>query len=499
MIHHSPMLLAARDATEPPPLPTAPSGLTLTALSGTQIKADWTDNATDEISYSLQWDTDSGFGTATTVALAADAETYTITGLVAGTEYFVRVRCANVTGNSAYTSTASTFTLGSPPERVDSVGGAATATNAFRINWTDVGDEDYFEVAWAPTSDFSGGSYATTTVASGTLFHDQTVLSSGLWYFRVRSVSTTKGSGQWRGYSANSGSGDYEANFGFARLPTSLASPPSVPTSVTATVDSASQLSFGWTNGSGGGFTGNQFQLALDASFESVVNMQEENGTSLSATGLDGNTEYHYRIRSYDNANGDFSAWVTGSATTEPSVVPTAPTGLAVTTTAPTTLDFSWTDPANQQITEVESDIALNATFDAGLQQDASVGVGTEAKQWTGLDEGTLYYTRVRAINAAGNGAYATLSTYTQLAAPTSLAATDNGSFWTLDWTRNSTENDEVEIHKDDGGGYALFDTLTADTQTYAVAKESGAKWKVRNISASAPTSDFSNEFTDPT
>lgn len=493
------MLMVARTATEPPPLPDAPTNLVLSAASQTTLDVAWDDNATDEIAYELEVATDAGFGDIvfSDDTLAVDSESDTVTGLIAGATYYVRVRCRNVTGDSAWLSN-SVVMPGDPPQRIDSVGGVATATNAMRLFWTNVGDEDYFELARATTSNFDTG-YTTTTVPANTLHYDWTV-ASNTWYVRVRGVSAAKGAGTWRGYSNNSASGDYEAEFGFVRVPSSLASPPTAPTGLSITVDSANQLTIDWTEGSGGGFSGTQVIVARDASYEDVVYAEYDSASAeqFVATGLDGNTEYFVRIRSVDGTAGDFSAWVEDSESTAPSAVPSAPTGLAVTTAAPTTLDWGWTDPAGQQITEVEAQIATNLAFDANLQTDTAVGVGTETKQWTGLTEGVLYYSRVRAVNAAGDGAYNTQAGYTQYAAPTSLAANDNDPNWLLEWTRNSGNNGNVEIHRDTGSGYALFDTLEADTVEYTVAKASGVKWKVRNVGAGV-ASDYSNEFTDPT
>lgn len=494
--------LIFQDATPPPPVPAAPTGVTATALSGTQIKFDWTDNATDELSYEVQIDTDPGFGTATlTQGLAVDLETYTFTGLVAGTQYYMRARAVNASGNGSWSSAANTFTLGSPPTRLDNVGAFATATDSFRLVWgDDVGDEDYYELERNSASDFTGTS-STTTVTTGTVHYDWTTVPSGTWYVRVRGVSTTLGAAAWRGYVANSASGIYDSDFGFVRVPSSLASPPTAPSSITVTVGTLT-ATINYAAGSGGGFTGTQIQTSRDASYQDTVDLHYNTGSGPTeadaVTGLLGNTTYYYRLRSIDSTNGDYSAWVTGSFTTLPSVAPSAPTGFAVTATAATTLDFGWTDPSGEQITEVESQIAEDAGYSTGLQSDLSVGVGTQAKQWTGLTEGTLYYSRVRAINAAGNGTYATTTTYTKHAAPSSLAETDNSTFWTLDWTRNSTNNTAVEVHKSTGGGYSLFDTLAADVTTYAVAKEAGALWKVKNTGPGAD-SDFSNVFTDPT
>ena len=491
--------LIFQDGTPPPPTPAAPANLALSPASQTVLDVTWDDDYADELNYDLQYDTDPGFGTATEVNPAADATSYSITGLVAGTTYYVRVRAVNPSGDGAWSSDNTTMP-GSPPQRLDSVGGYATSISGFRQHWDpDNSDEDYYELEYNSNSSFSGTS-VTTTVAAGTLHYDWTGVTPATWYLRARGVSTTLGAASWRGYSANSASGAYDSGFGFVRVPSSIASPPSAPTGVTETVVSPTAVSLGWTEGSGGGFSKTEIVLALDASYNNAVRLAEDavSAQTEAFTGLAANTTYYYRLRSQDGTNGDFSAWVTGSMLTEPSAVPGAPTGMAVTTTAPTTLDIGWTDPAGAQITEVEAQIAEDIGFVTGLQSDLSVGVGTETKQWTGLTEGTEYYFRVRGVNAAGNGAYDTDFGYTQHAAPTSLGATDQGTNWLLEWTRNSATNTEVQVWRDTGSGFALFDTLGAAEVSYTVVKATGVDWKVLNAGVGAD-SDFSNTYSDPT
>lgn len=88
----------------PPPAPTptvpaAPSALTATLATSTSVALAWTDNATNETAYLVERNS------VQIASLAANAASYTDTGLSAGT-YTYRVRASNGTGNSGYSNTA---------------------------------------------------------------------------------------------------------------------------------------------------------------------------------------------------------------------------------------------------------------------------------------------------------------------------------------------------------------------------------------------------------
>lgn len=91
--------------------PSAPSNLAAAAASSSQIDLTWTDNADNETGFEVQHDTDSGFGSATSITgIAADSTSYSVTGLDASTLYYFRVRATNEIGNSDWSDTASATT-----------------------------------------------------------------------------------------------------------------------------------------------------------------------------------------------------------------------------------------------------------------------------------------------------------------------------------------------------------------------------------------------------
>ena len=94
------------------PSPPAPSGLSATAVSTTQINLAWADNSTDEDSFKIERCT--GFGCINFIQIAtvgANVTSYSSKGLTANTPYTYRVRAYNSVGDSAYSNTAAATTL----------------------------------------------------------------------------------------------------------------------------------------------------------------------------------------------------------------------------------------------------------------------------------------------------------------------------------------------------------------------------------------------------
>ncbi len=101
-------------APPPPPpgpaLPAAPSQLTATPTSTTQVRLTWRDNAGNESGYRVERRGYAGF--VEIAALPAGSDRYTAAGMAPATPFEFRVRAVNTQGFSAYSNAAAAVTRG---------------------------------------------------------------------------------------------------------------------------------------------------------------------------------------------------------------------------------------------------------------------------------------------------------------------------------------------------------------------------------------------------
>jgi len=92
-------------------VPAAPSSLTATVASSSQIKLAWRDNANNEDGFKIERCQGTGCTNFVQIAQAgAGITSYSNTGLARNTVYSYRVRAYNSIGNSAYSNVASART-----------------------------------------------------------------------------------------------------------------------------------------------------------------------------------------------------------------------------------------------------------------------------------------------------------------------------------------------------------------------------------------------------
>jgi serine protease AprX len=193
------VIAGAFGAPPPPPSPLAPSNLTATAISASQINLSWTDNSSNETGFEIERCDGSGCTAFTSIGqVGADVTAFSNTGLSAGLTFTYRVRAFNTGGSSDYTNTGEATTPSVPvaPASPDSLSATATSVSQIDLAWTDnSSNEDGFAVERCQGA--GCGNFASIVqLSGGATSYSDTGRSAGTTYqYRVRAFNAGGSSG----------------------------------------------------------------------------------------------------------------------------------------------------------------------------------------------------------------------------------------------------------------------------------------------------------------
>ncbi len=175
----------------------APSALTATATTTSNIALSWTDNAsTTETGFSIERSLD-GSSWSALASTTKGVISYYDTGLTASTTYYYRVRAFDFGGYSAFSGTASASTTG-PPAAPSGLTATATTSAAIGLSWTDNATTTETGFSIERSLDGSSWSALATTSQGATSYYDSGLISYTTYYYRVRAFNAA-------GYSSFSG------------------------------------------------------------------------------------------------------------------------------------------------------------------------------------------------------------------------------------------------------------------------------------------------------
>ncbi len=314
--------------------------------------------------------------------------TYNITGLTNGSAYYIRVIATNACGDSTYSGASNSIT----PTAIPATVGTPTVTGCVGATYLDVSWSapanngaaiDYYQVYFGTSSN------PTTAYGSTTATTSQTIngLTSGVtYYFRVKAHNAC---GLSASYSAN-GSGPVRYI-------------PSTTTGLTLDSTGCGSMSVHWDAPSNNGSAIDYYTIYADFSDTTPTDIYGTTAsTSETLTGLTPGLVWSVRIKAH-NACGSASSYSSAVSTT-PYGVPGAPTIIGATPENGQST-VSWSAPASNggsaiDYYQVYYGITASPTTPFG-STTASL-----SQLITGLNNGVLYYFRVVAHNACGNGAY---------------------------------------------------------------------------------------------
>src|SRR5882672_32579 len=207
--------------------PSAPSGLSASAISGTQINLAWTDTSSNETGFKIERKLGAGGTYAQIATPAANAAAYSDSGVTAGNTYYYRIRASNIVGDSAYSAeTSVNFTAPSAPSGLS---GTAASSTQINLAWTDTSSN---ELSYKISRKLgAGGTYAqiATRAANATAYSDSGVTAGNTYYYRIRASNIVGDSA----YSAET-----SVNF----------TAPSAPSGLSGTAASSTQINLAWTD-----------------------------------------------------------------------------------------------------------------------------------------------------------------------------------------------------------------------------------------------------------
>ena len=178
-----------------------------------------------------------------------------------------------------------------------------------------------------------------------------------------------------------------------AAAATTLDTPPTAPSNLTATALSFQRIDLAWQPSDDA--DGHELQQSTDGA--TWVSLGRGNtGTSAMIFGLQPSTTYFFRIRGF-NSGGDSPFSNVASATTFGSS-PAAPTGLTATAVARLQIDLRWTDSSGN---ETRFDVE-RSTDGRSFRVVGSVGANATSFSNARLKSGVTYTYRIRACNEHG-------------------------------------------------------------------------------------------------
>jgi fibronectin type 3 domain-containing protein len=452
--------------------PAAPSNLAATALSGTSIQLTWTDNSTPPntaTGFDIEQSTD-GVNFTQVATASAGSTSFTVGGLTVSTPYTFRIRAFNAIGNSAYSNTATATTTNQVPT-LDFSNGFANAAGTLTFNGTAKVNGTALQLTDGGTNE-AASAFSTNKV-------DVTKFSSQFTFQLTAGASTADGFTFCIQGVGNTALGPSGGGLGYG--PDHVGGTGGIATSVAVKFDLYNNQGEGsdstglYTNGAAptnvGSIDLTNTGINLHSGDKINVSLTYD-GTTLTVTETDPtvnkSASQSYTINIPGTVGGgtayvgftggtggltatqDILTWTYSPTATTP---PAAPTNLAATPASGTQINLTWTNNATNQ-TGFHIDRATDNAFTQNLVTQSAAASATSFVD-SALTQGTTYYYRVRATNAAGDSANsntANATTPTLPAAPSNAAVVKvTTSEVDLTWTNNATNATGIEVFRQKG------------------------------------------------
>lgn len=387
--------------------PQAPANLNGSAISSTAITLYWTDSSNNESSFTIYKAETIGSPYSIVGTVAANIQTYTVTGLSADTTYYFKVVAENSAGSSIDSNIAEVTTEPAPVATPNAPTGLTvgySTSSSLTLNWTDASgtSESGFRIYRSATEN---GAYSGI---ANVISNITTYVNSGL----------TPNTTYWYKVVAYNSAG--ESAFSNAASSTTQPTPltkPAAPTNLSVSNETSSSLTLSWTDNSNNetGF----YIYRASSQYGTYIQIATTASASYTNSGLSASTTYWYKVAAYNSAGTSAQTIAISGTTQAPSVtIPAAPTYPTVSNITSDRATLSWTDNSNDESGFEIGDCngLVSATgngtmscspsfFGGGFIQLAQVGANVTSYTLAGLNSDTQYSRFVRAYNSAGSSA----------------------------------------------------------------------------------------------
>jgi len=433
----------------------APSNLSASSVSDSELLLTWTDNTTYETGFRIERDAGSGFTEIGTVE--ANVSEYADTGLIYGQSYSYRVAAYSSVNTSNWTTITAATEFPAP----SNLSATAISDTEIELSWT---DNCSFETGYRIERDSGSGFETLVEVVENVTNYTNTGLTLGASYSYRVAAFTSANTSNWTTITAAT---EFPA-----------------PSNLSASSVSDSELLLTWTENTGYE-TGFKIERDAGSGFTEIGTVPSD-VTEYTDTGLTVGQDYSYRVAAYTSAN--ISSWATITAATE---FP-APSNLSASSVSESELLLTWTDN-----TTYESGFRIERDDGSGFAELETVLSDVTEYTDTGLTVGQDYSYRVAAYTSANTSSWATITAATELRAPSDLSAIAiSDSEIELSWTDNTTYESGFRIERDAGSGFSEIGTVSSDVTEFT---DSGLIYgQSYNYRVAAfttmNTSDYSNE-----
>jgi len=372
--------------------PAIPANVGGVALSTTQINLSWS-ASTDNVGVTGYRIYRNGVQVATSTL-----PSYLDTGLAANTAYSYTVAAFDAAGNlSAQSAAVSVRTL-SPADTTPPVISAMSATNITTngalISWTTQEPSDT-QIEYGTTTAYGSSTAIVSTLVTA---HSQSLtglLPATLYHYRVRSRDA-----------AGNLAVSSNASFTTATPPDTTA--PTMPTNVTASAISSTQMTLSWSAS-----TDNAGVIGYRI-YRNGLQVASSTLTTYLDSGLSPNTPYSYTVAAFDAA-GNLSAL---SAAVSVSTLPTVPavSQAAASNITPTSATLSGLVNPSGAVTSAWFEYGTTTAYGSSTAPVTLSATTTLSANLTALNSGVTYHFRLVARNAGGT----TLGSNTSFTTPAS-------------------------------------------------------------------------------